>query len=53
MNPKQNFIIKIVFSDFMTLHSIILNLVNAGAHIDVVNSENLTPYDYAKTGKFI
>ncbi|KAG8039160.1 hypothetical protein G9C98_003467 [Cotesia typhae] len=37
-------------SDFLTLHGIIVELVNAGAHVDTVNSEGKTPYDAATTG---
>lgn len=37
-------------SDFHTLHSIILDLVKAGAHIDIVNSQGKTPFDAAMTG---
>ncbi|XP_015127135.1 protein fem-1 homolog B [Diachasma alloeum] len=37
-------------SDFMTLHSIILELIDAGAHMDIVNSQGETPYDAATTG---
>ncbi|XP_063980650.1 protein fem-1 homolog B isoform X2 [Diachasmimorpha longicaudata] len=37
-------------SDFMTLHSIVLELVDAGAHMDIVNSQGKTPYDAATTG---
>lgn len=38
-------------SDFATLHSIIVNLTEAGAHTDCVNSEGETPLDSAGTGK--
>ncbi|XP_011506514.1 PREDICTED: protein fem-1 homolog B [Ceratosolen solmsi marchali] len=37
-------------SDFMTLHSIILDLVGADAHMDTVNSQGKTPFDAATTG---
>ncbi|XP_011314979.1 protein fem-1 homolog B [Fopius arisanus] len=37
-------------SDFMTLHGIILELIEAGAHMDIVNSQGETPYDAATTG---
>ncbi|KAK0096358.1 hypothetical protein PV326_005706 [Microctonus aethiopoides] len=37
-------------SDFMTLHGIILELINGGAHVDTVNSKGETPYDAATTG---
>ena len=39
-------------SDFMTLHAIILELIQGGAHIDTVNSQGKTPYNAATTGKF-
>ncbi|XP_046629470.1 protein fem-1 homolog B isoform X1 [Neodiprion virginianus] len=37
-------------SDFLTLHSIIIDLTEAGAHMDTVNIEGKTPYDAATTG---
>ncbi|XP_063221513.1 protein fem-1 homolog B [Bacillus rossius redtenbacheri] len=37
-------------SDFLTLHSIILDLTEAGAHIDTVNVNGETPFDAATTG---
>jgi len=37
-------------SDFMTLHSIIMTLIEAGAHIDAVNSYGETPFQAATTG---
>ncbi|KAJ8681326.1 hypothetical protein QAD02_017113 [Eretmocerus hayati] len=37
-------------SDFMTLHSIILDLIDGGAHMDTVNSQGETPVDAAATG---
>ncbi|KAF4530186.1 hypothetical protein B566_EDAN001445 [Ephemera danica] len=37
-------------SDFGTLHSIIVNLTQAGAHMDTVNSQGETPFDTATTG---
>ncbi|XP_043283534.1 protein fem-1 homolog B isoform X2 [Venturia canescens] len=37
-------------SGFMTLHCIILELIDAGAHIDTVNSLGKTPYEAAATG---
>ncbi|XP_053596423.1 protein fem-1 homolog B-like isoform X1 [Microplitis demolitor] len=37
-------------SDFLTLHGIVVELINAGAHVDTVNSEGKTPYDAATTG---
>ena len=41
-------------SHFMTLHSIILDLIEAGAHMDIVNSQGKTPFDAATTGnKFV
>lgn len=39
-------------SDFMTLHSIIMDLIEAGAHMDTVNSNGKTPYDAVATGLF-
>lgn len=35
--------------DFITQHSIISNLIEAGAHIDCVNDKGETPYDIATT----
>lgn len=40
------------YSDFMTLHSIIMALIEAGAHMDIVNSNGKTPYDAVTTGLF-
>ncbi|XP_012285319.1 protein fem-1 homolog B isoform X2 [Orussus abietinus] len=37
-------------SDFLTLHTIVIELINAGAHMDIVNSQGKTPYDAATTG---
>ncbi|XP_043674739.1 protein fem-1 homolog B-like isoform X1 [Vespula pensylvanica] len=37
-------------SDFMTLYSIIMELIEAGAHIDTVNSNGKTPYESVATG---
>ncbi|XP_043482021.1 protein fem-1 homolog B-like isoform X1 [Leptopilina heterotoma] len=37
-------------SDFLTLHAIIMALIEAGAHMDTVNSQGKTPYDAATTG---
>nr|XP_034191948.1 protein fem-1 homolog B [Osmia lignaria] len=37
-------------SDFMTLHSIIMELIEAGAHMDTVNSSGKTPYDAVTKG---
>lgn len=37
-------------SDFATLHAIIVNLTEAGAHIDCVNMQGETPLDSASTG---
>ncbi|XP_029162771.1 protein fem-1 homolog B [Nylanderia fulva] len=37
-------------SDFATLHSIIIDLIEAGAHMDTVNNGGLTPYDVVTTG---
>ena len=39
-----------IVSDFLTLHAIITALVEAGAHIDVVNARGLTPMQCATTG---
>ncbi len=39
-----------VVGDFMTLHSIIKGLVQAGAHTDVVNKAGKTPMEKASTG---
>lgn len=36
----------------MTLHSIIIDLIEAGAHMDTVNNKGYTPYDAVTTGKF-
>ena len=40
-----------MFSDFLTLHNIILSLVEAGAHMDIVNNEGITPFKSATTGR--
>ncbi|XP_070155288.1 protein fem-1 homolog B isoform X2 [Polyergus mexicanus] len=37
-------------SDFATLHSIIIDLIEAGAHMDTVNNGGRTPYDVVTTG---
>ncbi|XP_065219810.1 protein fem-1 homolog B-like isoform X2 [Planococcus citri] len=37
-------------NDFMTLHSIIIDLIDAGAHIDTVNASGKTPIEVATTG---
>ncbi|XP_063333592.1 protein fem-1 homolog B [Pelmatolapia mariae] len=37
-------------SDFLTLHAIIINLVEAGAHTDMTNKQNKTPLDKSTTG---
>ncbi|XP_032793814.2 protein fem-1 homolog B [Daphnia magna] len=37
-------------SDFVTLHSIIMTLIEAGAHMDAVNLYGETPIDAATTG---
>ncbi|KAL6264770.1 hypothetical protein P5V15_004868 [Pogonomyrmex californicus] len=37
-------------SDFATLHSIIIDLIEAGAHMDTVNNKGHTPYDIVTTG---
>lgn len=34
----------------MTLYSIIMELIEAGAHIDTVNSNGKTPYESVATG---
>lgn len=39
-----------IYSDFATFHSIIMELIEAGAHMDTVNSNGETPYDVASTG---
>ncbi len=37
-------------SDFLTLHTVIMALVNSGAHIDMCNSEGKTPIEASTTG---
>jgi Fem-1 homolog b len=37
-------------SDFITLHSVIIELTEAGAHMDTVNSHGETPFEAATTG---
>ncbi|XP_023258424.1 protein fem-1 homolog B [Seriola lalandi dorsalis] len=37
-------------SDFLTLHAIIINLVEAGAHTDMTNKQKKTPLDKSTTG---
>lgn len=37
-------------SDFLTLHSVIMALIEAGAHMDTVNSKGQTPFEAAMTG---
>lgn len=37
-------------SDFMTLHSIITDLTENGAHVDCVNKRGETPLDSSATG---
>lgn len=37
-------------SDFLTLHSIIMELTEAGAHMDIVNMQGETPFQAATTG---
>lgn len=37
-------------SDFLTLHSIIMELTEAGAHMDTVNTKGKTPFEAATTG---
>jgi hypothetical protein len=39
-------------SDFLTLHSIIMELTEAGAHMDTVNVHGETPFEAATTGKW-
>ena len=39
-----------IVSDFLTLHSIIAALIEAGAHGDVVNKHGQTPMQKASTG---
>merc|ERR1719153_1502384 len=41
---------KKIVSDFLTLHAIILALLEAGAHIDSVNAASQTPLSSAATG---
>jgi len=38
-------------SDFLTLHSIIMELTEAGAHMDTVNVHGETPFEAATTGE--
>lgn len=38
-------------NDFLTLHSIITDLTEAGAHIDIVNSNGETPMEASSTCK--
>ncbi|XP_076234737.1 protein fem-1 homolog B isoform X2 [Calliopsis andreniformis] len=40
-----------LISDFAILQSIVMELTEAGAHMDTVNSSGLTPYDIAITGE--
>ena len=37
-------------SDFLTLHTIIMSLLSAGAHIDMCNHEHKTPMECSTTG---
>ncbi|GAB6032424.1 hypothetical protein CHUAL_011062 [Chamberlinius hualienensis] len=37
-------------SDFLTLHSIIMALIESGAHMDIVNRKGETPFDSATSG---
>jgi Fem-1 family protein b len=37
-------------SDFLTLHAIIISLVEAGAHTDMTNKQQKTPLDRSTTG---
>jgi len=39
-----------IVEDFITLHTIIMALLDAGAHMDCVNSQGQTPLDVATTG---
>ena len=39
-----------VVADFLTLHAVITALIDAGAHVDVVNSDGKTPMAKASTG---
>ena len=39
-----------VVGDFLTLHAIITSLIDAGAHVDVVNASGKTPMVKASTG---
>ena len=39
-----------VVGDFLTLHSIITSLIEAGAHVDVINNQGKTPMKKATTG---
>merc|ERR1712059_46305 len=41
---------KKIVSDFLTLHAIIMALLEAGAHIDAVNAAGQTPLSAAATG---
>lgn len=43
-------IYSLTFSDFLTLHNIIMALVENGAHMDTVNQLGATPFDSATTG---
>lgn len=38
------------FSDFLTLHNIIMALIENGAHMDTVNQMGATPFDSATSG---
>lgn len=38
-------------SDFLTLHSIITDLTENGAHTDIVNNKGETPLEASSTGK--
>merc|ERR1712137_1195533 len=56
MDSKRNTPLHIIvgyprpISDFVTLHGIILTLVEAGAHVDAVNAFGQTPFETATTG---
>ena len=57
MDSKRNTPLHIIvgyprpISDFVTLHGIILTLVEAGAHVDAVNAFGQTPFETATTGR--
>lgn len=55
MDNKRNTPLHIIvgygkpISDFATLHAIIMNLIEAGAHMDTVNNKGRTPYETGTT----